>query len=372
MNKILIFSAAFLLHLCSCSDGAGQTTHIQGSLPAGSTAEYIKVQYWLDYVDIGLDVKIDTIPVINGRYEADIPNCATQFGEVFIDHDIIIFIADGSTLTIDAETHKVTSSDNNGLQSRFNAWNQGWIDLGNELTYRTTELKNRKEAGEDTEKDVIALQEEHNQRLFDLHKKTVLNNPDNVVCAFAFNSLVVSDPKTALSLVDVLSDGMKKNTTIASVLPTLEARAHTAIGDRFTDFEVEQVPADPRSTVKLSDYVGKGKSILLVFWASWCNENRKEMPRLKSIYEKYHGDAFDIVSIAVSDAPELSLAAAKEMDITWNLIVNAQSIPLELYGIRRIPDMILFGPDGKILMRDFWGYDDQILEWAVKKYVFPE
>lgn len=372
MNKILIFSAAFLLHLCSCSDGAGQTTHIQGSLPAGSTAEYITVQYWLDDNGTDLAAKTDTITVIDGRYEDEIPNCSTEFGFVNIDHDIINFIADGSTLTIDAETHKVTSSDNNGLQSRFNAWNQGWIDLGNELTYRTTELKNRKEAGEDTEKDVIALQEEHNQRFFDLHKKTVLNNPDNVVSAFAFNSLVASDPKTAWSLVDVLSDGMKKNTTIASVLPTLEARAHTAIGDRFTDFEVEQVPADPRCTVKLSDYVGKGKSILLVFWASWCNENRKEMPRLKSIYEKYHGDAFDIVSIAVSDAPELSLAAAKEMDITWNLIVNAQSIPLELYGIRRIPDMILFGPDGKILMRDFWGYDDQILEWVVKKYVFPE
>ena len=82
MNKILIFSAAFLLHLCSCSDGAGQTTHIQGSLPAGSTAEYIKVQYWLDYVDIGLDVKIDTITVINGRYEDEIPNCSTEFGFV--------------------------------------------------------------------------------------------------------------------------------------------------------------------------------------------------------------------------------------------------------------------------------------------------
>lgn len=372
MNKILFFGAAVLLHLCSCSDGTGQTTHLQGTLPAGCTAEYVKVQYWLDYVDIGLDVKIDTLPVVDGHYEAEIPNCSTQFGEVFIDHDIIIFIADGSTLTIDAEAHKVTSSDKNGLQSRFNAWNQEWIDLGNEFSLRAIELRNRKAAGEDTGKDEIALREEQKQWLFDHHKKTVLNNPDNVVCAFAFNSLVASDPKTALSLVDVLSDDMKKNTTIAAILPTLEARAHTAIGDQFTDFEVVQDPSDPRSNVKLSDYVGKGKAILLVFWASWCNENRKEMPRLKGLYEKYHGDAFDIVSIAVSDAPELSLAAAKEMGITWNLIVNAQSSPLELYGIRRIPDMILFGPDGKILMRDFWGYDDQILEWVVKKYVFQE
>ena len=39
----------------------------------------------------------------------------------------------------------------------------------------------------------------------------------------------------------------------------------------------------------------------------------------------------------------------------WNLIVNAQIIPLETYGVRRIPDMILFGPDGTILLRNFWG-----------------
>lgn len=82
MNKILIFSAAFLLHLCTCSDGAGQTTHIQGSLPAGSMAEYITVQYWLDDNGTDLAAKTDTITVIDGRYEDEIPNCSTEFGFV--------------------------------------------------------------------------------------------------------------------------------------------------------------------------------------------------------------------------------------------------------------------------------------------------
>jgi thiol-disulfide isomerase/thioredoxin len=185
----------------------------------------------------------------------------------------------------------------------------------------------------------------------------------------ALSALESLDAKVALPLVSTLSEEMKKNATVQAVLPTLEARARTSIGDMFTDFKVVQDPSDPRSVVKLSDYVGKGKTILLVFWASWCEENRKEMPGLKNIYEKYHGDDFDIVSIAVSDAPENSLAAAKEMGITWNLIVNAQSIPLETYGVRRIPDMILFGPDGTILLRNFWGYNDQILDSIIGRYL---
>jgi thiol-disulfide isomerase/thioredoxin len=230
-------------------------------------------------------------------------------------------------------------------------------------------LKDRAEAGVDIRDETQALEEEYHQKLVAIHRNAIRQNPDNIVGAFALSALESSEPKVALSLVGTLSEEMTKNATVQAILPTLEARAHTAIGDQFTDFEVVQDPADPHSAVKLSDYVGKGKTILLVFWASWCEENRKEMPGLKNIYEKYHGDDFDIVSIAVSDAPENSLAAAKEMGIMWNLIVNAQSIPLETYGVRRIPDMILFGPDGTILLRNFWGYDDQILDSIIGRYL---
>lgn len=68
----------------------------------------------------------------------------------------------------------------------------------------------------------------------------------------ALSALEGLDPKVALSLVSTLSEEMKQNATVQAILPTLEARARTSIGDMFTDFEVVQDPADPHSAVKLS------------------------------------------------------------------------------------------------------------------------
>ena len=56
-----------------------------------------------------------------------------------------------------------------------------------------------------------------------------------------------------------------------------------------------------------------------------------------------------------ADKPEDSKAAAEELGISWNQIINAQQGPTDLYGIEGIPHIILFGPDGTILKRDLRG-----------------
>ena len=107
--------------------------------------------------------------------------------------------------------------------------------------------------------------------------------------------------------------------------------------------------------MRLSDYVGKGKYVLVDFWASWCNPCIEETPFLKEVYNKYKGDNFDMVSVAVSDKREDTIAMANNLGITWNQIINAQQIPASVYGIEYIPHIILFGPDGTILKRDLRG-----------------
>jgi len=134
----------------------------------------------------------------------------------------------------------------------------------------------------------------------------------------------------------------------------LDMMDKTAVGKPFVDFTIEYGNRDG-SAVSLSDYVGKGKYVLVDFWASWCMPCRVEAPVLAEVYKKYKGDRFEIVGVAVMDRRLESMKLIDEDGYTWPQILDAQALPLELYGIQGIPHIILFGPDGTILARNLRG-----------------
>ena len=134
----------------------------------------------------------------------------------------------------------------------------------------------------------------------------------------------------------------------------LDKIGKTAVGSPFIDFTVPNGNRDG-SAVSFSDYVGKGKYVLVDFWASWCVPCRMETPILADVYGKYKGDRFEVLGVAVMDKRDDSLKAIEDDGSAWPQILDAQAIPLELYGIQGIPHIILFGPDGTILARNLRG-----------------
>ncbi len=157
--------------------------------------------------------------------------------------------------------------------------------------------------------------------------------------------------------------------TLLAALCCLSSSGQTAYGtgqDKFIDFKAVQPDGKEK---KLSDYVGKGKYVLVDFWASWCGPCREEIPNLKDIYYQFKGDRFDIVGAPVFDRVEKTLQAVEVLGIPWNQILNVPESVSKAYGFNYIPYIILIGPDGTILARDLRGDD---IKATVKKYLKTE
>ena len=360
MKTNLMYLAAALL-VAACSPKSGNTTKVVGQFAENAPETVRLVRGYYDGMmdeDHFFSFFDTTVAVVNGRFEVEVPKCLTSTTDLRIGDYVVNFISDGSTITIDPEARTAVSSDGKGPHSVY-------MDFANRWDGYQSKMAGFGDDAEAREKYC----KENLGALMDYTKELARNNPDNINGLNALEMLyfgglgepdVAPEPEEMLALVNGLSDEIKTD-PMSSVMFTelfniYNGLVNSTEGKSFVDFTVVQDPENPEtSTVSLSDYVGKGKYVLVDFWASWCGPCKAEMPNLINVYNTYHGDKFDMLSVAVADKPEDTVKAAKELGIVWNQIVNAQQIPGNAYGFDAIPLIILFGPDGTILKRDLRG-----------------
>ena len=132
-------------------------------------------------------------------------------------------------------------------------------------------------------------------------------------------------------------------------------RSQSVIGEKFRDLE----EADPNGKLhKLSEYVGKGKWVLVDFWASWCGPCKAEMPNVTAAYKKYHGKGFEIVGLSFDRDKDAWVRAIKDWDMPWIHLSDLkywQTVAHDVYGVNSIPDNLLIDPEGTIVARGLRG-----------------
>lgn len=124
----------------------------------------------------------------------------------------------------------------------------------------------------------------------------------------------------------------------------------------FTDFNGKKR--------KLSEF--RGKFVLLDFWATWCKPCLADIPKLKTLYEKYKAGGFEIIGMdtetigdeAEDPAPEFvkeRFEQARKIiltrGVTWTQATNETAVPvaMNVFGVKALPTKILIDRDGKII-----------------------
>lgn len=314
-------------------------------------------------------VFVDTVVVENGAFEFK-RNISDQVlgkvqipGNRRIQADVILY--PGANVAVDFTQNPVSVTDNGGLNDKRIGLNEAVMIAGNAVNAKIKQLQSQGMAPNDIQAAVNADIE----AVYDIYRKAIDENKDNMFGAYILGT-VAEEFYPTLGALDTMIGKVKyaaKNPAVMMARENLLKSEATQAGKMYIDFGGFNIEGKP---VRLSDYVGKGKYVLVDFWASWCGPCKAEIPNLIELQNKYGGDKFTVLGVNVWDEEDKFKASLSAEGINYPQIYiprDNKEDATALYGIRGIPQIILFGPDGIIVQRNLRGDEmKKLVEEKVK------
>ena len=331
--RSILFATLSVAVLASCGGKVADVTEITGTVVPEGISE----------VNVVVGEAVDTlVPVVDGKFAVTVPADVTALGTIAAGNIGVNFISDGTPLTVvlDQDVAVTSKYPNISVQEKLNAYNAEEQKFMDEYMAKQREIMADSLLTQDEKSAQFeAYYDEFIEPYVAHHVEAAKSNPDNFISVFALSNLRSQIDDAQMSeLVNAVIPAIQESKYVSGMKEALDARLNTAEGKPFVDFTVNSVvgmtrsiPPQPKyAEVKFSDYVGKGKYILVDFWAPWCGPCRMVGSYLEDLAE------------------ELPNVKFVKIDIDKNTEVAAK------LGVMSIPNMIVF-KDGNIVNRQIGG-----------------
>ena len=358
MKKLTYLLAAAAIFAACNNENKGYT--VTGTVEGASDGDTV----YLQKVKAREFVKLDSAVIANGSFKFEgvqdtaISCYLTYKSEGKEPMLINFFLENGNIsvkLTADNQSY-ATGTPNNDI---FKAYKDQIKGLNEQLSATYESMSDTTLTDEQREakaKDIETLEEKLMQVTKENMAKNIANPVGIQLLKQNFYYMDVNELEPLVAQIPAMFSNDEGIVRIKELVTKMKA---TAVGQKFTDFSMKTPEG---KDVKLSDYAGKGKLVLVDFWASWCGPCRREMPNLVELYKQYKNKNFEIVGVSLDQNGDSWKAAIKQLNITWPQMSDLKYWECEgaqLYAVSSIPHVVLIDGEGTIVARGLHGEELQ-------------
>lgn len=92
----------------------------------------------------------------------------------------------------------------------------------------------------------------------------------------------------------------------------------------------------------------RGKTVVVNFWATWCEPCREEMPSLDRLRKRLSSMPFEVIAVNVGEAPERVARFTRDTPVSFPILYDRDSSTAKRWKVRGYPTSYVIGPDGRI------------------------
>jgi thiol-disulfide isomerase/thioredoxin len=271
----------------------------------------------------------------------------------------MLFVENGNIkIDISDDASQQSIATGTKLNNLFDSYNQSMKLIKTKID-ELIQYARSQERTEELGREVNEKYDELSKEILNVSIDFLEKNPGTLLSAFVLLSAMSQgiDDELIQSSYDKLDEQVKNSVLGNVILQEVEKTKikEIAVGETFRNLTMT-TPEDKE--ISISDYAGKGKYVLLDFWASWCGPCRAENPNVVALYKDYKNKGFEIVGVSLDEDKDAWIKEIETGGITWPQMSDLKgwkSDAVTKYRVQGIPFTVLLDQEGKVIATNLRG-----------------